>query len=134
MLSKKELRELMVFIEINLRKEFAKQHLSGNLINTLEFDETEDAVTLTIPARIYNFYQFQKNGVVIPRGNGSYASKLDRTGSEFVYYPPEGGRKFIKPHNHVGYVDKIINDAINQWLAEKANEYERISITDTTGE
>lgn len=129
--SKEDLRKLAMLFENNIKEEFATKHLSGNLMNSIEVIEGEDYFQIVIPAKIYNFYQFQKTGVVIPRGMGSYASKLDTQGSEFVLYPDKGGRIFKKPHNHIGYVDRIVEDSLDSWLTTLSSKYEEISRTDT---
>lgn len=129
-ISKKDLMDLATFIESSLKEEFANQHLSGNLVNTIEVEEGEDSVKVSIPARAYNMYQYQRNRVIIPNGRGSYASRLDTEGSEFFVYTNKG-RFFVKPHNHIGYVDKVINDSINAWIASLSGRYEKKSMTDT---
>lgn len=130
-LSKEDLRRLAMLIEQKIREEFDGKHLSGNILNTLEIIEGEDSFQIVIPARIYNFYEFSKRGVVVPRGSGSYASRLDTKGSEFVLYPKEGGRIFKKPHNHIGYIGKVVDDSLDDWLVELSSKYEEKSRTDT---
>lgn len=96
-----------------VRREFAKKHMSGNLAKTMHFHKTNNGYVVTIPAEIYNMYQYQMHGVIIPTGKGSYASRLDKEGSKFFIYDKKGGRRWIEPKNHIGYVDESIRKAIN---------------------
>lgn len=113
----KELEQLAILIIQKLREEFSIKHLSGNLINTIKIENIGDEIKIHIPAQTYNMLLYQTKGVVVHTSHGSYASKLDEIGSEFYSYPQgtrKGGKK-IKPHNHKGYIDKIINQAIREW-------------------
>lgn len=117
--SKKEaiLTSLSNIIIKNLQEEFSRKKLSGNLINTIQIEISSDGVSIHIPAKTYNMLRYQTEGVVIHDGRGSYASRLDTTGSEFYVYPnaQRKGAKLIKPHNHIGFVDKVINKSIREW-------------------
>lgn len=130
-IKKEDLRKLAMMFEANIKEEFSSQHLSGNLVNSIEVIEGEDYFQIIIPARIYNFYRFSKSGVIVPRGTGSYASKLDTQGSEFVLYPEKGGRIFKKPHNHIGYVNKVVDKSLDDWLITISSKFEEKSRTDT---
>lgn len=117
-MGEKELRMLSDIIMRKLKEEFSLKKLSGNLVNTITVEMLGDEIKINIPAQTYNMLLYQRKGVVVHTSNGSYASKLDETGSEFFVYP-EGTRKgshLIKPHNHKGYIDKIINSAIVEWM------------------
>lgn len=130
-ISKEELEDLAYCIKNALREEFADKHLSGNLLNTIKIEVVgDDKVNVIIPAEVYNFYRFFKDRVIIPRGGGSYASRLDKEGSSFVVYH-KGGRSFVKPHNHIGYVDRVINEALDQWLLNHKEKFEMKSRRET---
>lgn len=113
----KELEMLAQLIIEKLREEFAIKHLSGNLINTISVESVGDEIKIYIPAKTYNMLLFQRDGVIVHTSNGSYASKLDEEGSEFYTYPKgtRKGAKKVKPGNHRGYIDKVINRAISEW-------------------
>lgn len=116
-MGEKELRMLSDIIMRKLKEEFSVKKLSGNLINTITVEMLGDEIKINIPAQTYNMLLYQRKGVVVHTSNGSYASKLDETGSEFFVYP-EGTRKgshLIKPHNHKGYIERIISEAITEW-------------------
>ncbi len=116
-MGEKELRMLSEIIIRKLKEEFSLKKLSGNLVNTITVEMLGDEIKINIPAQTYNMLLYQRKGVVVHTSNGSYASKLNETGSEFFVYP-EGTRKgshLIKPHNHKGYIDKIIREAIAEW-------------------
>ena len=116
-LSKQEIERLGELIVEKLRIEFQDKHLSGNLANTIEIVRvSEDKIQVQIPAETYNMYQWFAHKVVVHNGRGSYASKLDETGSEFMVYD-KSGRHFAQPHNHKGYVDKAIKEAVQEWMA-----------------
>ena len=112
-----ELELLSNIIIRRLKEEFSIKKLSGNLINTITVEQGENDIKINIPAQTYNMLLYQSKGVVVHTSHGSYASKLDEEGSEFYVYP-EGTRKgsrLIKPHNHKGYINKVINEAIQEW-------------------
>lgn len=114
---KQMLDSLMAIIIKNLKEEFRIKHLSKNLINTIQIESYSDEIKIHIPAKTYNMLMYQTKGVVIHTSNGSYASKLDEVGSEFFLYP-NGTRKGsykIKPHNHKGYIERVINKSIQEW-------------------
>ena len=112
----------------NLKEEFSRKKLSGNLINTIEVEISSDEVKIHIPAKTYNMLLFQTKGVVVHTNNGSYASKLDEEGSSFMVYP-QGTRKGshrVNPRNHIGFIDRVINKSIREWrstLSEKNVKY-----------
>ena len=121
----KELEMLAKLIIEKLKEEFSVKHLSKNLINTLKIENLGDEIKIYIPAKTYNMLLFQREGVVVHTSNGSYASRLDETGSEFYVYPNKKtrkGAKRIAPHNHKGYVDKVINQAIREWSSMVGRE------------
>lgn len=111
------LTSLSNIIVKNLQEEFREKKLSGNLINTIQIEISADEVKIHIPAKTYDMLLFQAKGVVVHDGRGSYASKLDTTGSEFYIYPTmqKRGSFLIKPHNHIGYIERIINKSIREW-------------------
>lgn len=130
-LTQKDLRDFAFAIKNNIDQEFSNKYLTHNLVDTVQIVEGQDNIQVTIPAKIYNFYQYFKHGgVIIYRGGGSYASQLDRYGSEFVYYPETGGRVFIKPHNHIGYVDRVIDNSIVEWSSKILKKFNEMNITE----
>ena len=116
-MGEKELRILAEIILRKLKEEFAIKHLSGNLMNTISVEMLGDEIKINIPAQTYNMLLYQSKGVVVHTSHGSYASKLDEEGSNFMIYPNENrnGSYRIHPGNHKGYVDRIINSAIQEW-------------------
>lgn len=113
-----DLSALQRIIVDKLKEEFSLKKLSGNLKNTISVEATTNEIQIKIPAKTYNMLLYQTKGVVIHTSHGSYASKLDTVGSEFYAYSKNGRKNshLIKPHNHKGYIDRIINDAIREWL------------------
>ena len=112
---RKDAELLVKLIVKNIKEEFAIKHLSGNLARTIKVYRTGDnEFAIHIPAQTYNMLEFQKHGVVIYNGQGSYASKIDNQGSQFLIYPQEGrkGSFRIYPGNHQGYINKVINRSI----------------------
>ena len=120
-LTHQDLEELTFIILQKIQEEFDVKHLSGNLMNTIEVNNTDDSIQIIIPAKTYNMLLFQTKGVVVHTSNGSYASKLDEEGSSFNVYPhgTRKGAKRISPGNHKGYVDRIVNEAVSEWMARK---------------
>lgn len=115
----KQLEKLADLIVQKLKEEFSIKHLSENLINTIQIENIGDEIKIYIPAKTYNMLLYQSQGVIVHTSNGSYASRLDETGSEFYTYPQgtRKGAKRIAPHNHKGYIDKVINEAISEWMS-----------------
>lgn len=103
-----------------IKSEFAKKHMSGNLTGTMRYGKLKgDRYYVHIPAEVYNMYQYQMHGVIVPTGKGSYASQLDKEGSKFFVYDRRGGRRWIEPKNHIGYLDSSIRKAINVTFKKK---------------
>lgn len=113
--------KLANYIIEELKREFSVKHLSKNLINTVKVLDEGDEIRIEIPARTYNMLKYQKEGVVVYTSHGSYASRLDKEGSSFNIYPNSNrtGSFRLKTGNHIGYVDKIINNALQRFLAEE---------------
>jgi len=114
-----DLEQLALIIVKKIKEEFQSKHLSGNLANTVEIVNMDDKIQVIIPAKTYNMLTYQTKGVVI-HTHGSYAAKLDEEGSSFMAYPngTRKGSKRVKPGNHKGYVEKVINEAINEWMIQ----------------
>ena len=131
-ISNSDLRKLAFLIENKLKEEFSDKHLSGNLMNTIEIIETDDSFSISIPAKTYNMLLFQTKGVIV-HTKGSYASKLDTSGSEFFVYPTgtRKGSKKIYPKNHIGFVENVINSALEEWLQSISSDFKVKSRTDT---
>jgi len=118
--------QLLIFKEILLAKimdEFAIKHLSGNLMDTIEVEYGDGDIKVVIPAKTYNMLLYQTKGVIMHTSHGSYASKIDEEGTHFYVYP-HGTRKgavLVHPNNHKGWVDKVIKEAIRDWLSQLKN-------------
>ena len=126
-LSKEELESLADYIKVAIKNEFRDKHLSGNLMNTIAIEINSDsAIRVVIPAQTYNMLLFQQKHVIVHTSRGSYASKLDLEGSSFFVYPNKGrkGSYKVNPRNHIGYIDRVIDEAITNWLAKYKEKYE----------
>ena len=121
--------DLEFFAQILFKKiedEFSNKHLSGNLVRTLKIDRAQGIIRLEIPAPTYNMLLYQSKGVIVHYGgNKSYASKLDETGSEFYVYPfgTRKGSYLIKPHNHKDFVEKVIQEALQEFIIQQNNKF-----------
>lgn len=115
--TERDLEKLCELIINNLKEEFAFKHMSKNLIDTIKIENMGDTINIYIPAQTYNMLKFQHQGVVIHTSHGSYASKLDIVGSEFYIYPENkrSGAYKVKPHNHIGYIERCIKKSIEEW-------------------
>ena len=107
-----------------IKDDFEDKHLSKNLINSISVEKTADGISVIIPAEKYNMPLFIREGVVVHSGTGSYASKLNDTGS-VIRFPRSGpGRpKEKKVGNHIGYVDNAIHKAIETWRSMMEDKY-----------
>ena len=127
-MGEKELEMLAQIIVRKIKEEFSLKHLSGNLVNTITVEMLGDEIKINIPAQTYNMLKYQEKGVVIHTSHGSYASKLDEEGSSFMVYP-NGTRKGshrISPGNHKGYINKIINESIQEWKGFMGNKVKKV--------
>jgi hypothetical protein len=96
--------KLMRYIKEGIEESFGDKYITHNLINTITITTTETGFNLEIPAQMYDFKEWNRNRVVVPYGNGSYAQRVNKTGG------------FSKTHKN--YVEKAINKAIRRWLKE----------------
>ena len=120
-ISQRSLELLAQILVKNIQEEFEIKHMSGNLVNTIELIAEKDSVKIIIPAQTYNMLLYQTKGVVVHTNRGSYASKLDTQGSEFYIYP-YGTRKGsfkVSPHNHVGFVEQVIEKSLSEWASQR---------------
>lgn len=128
----KQTKNLIDYIYDNIKQEFEEKHLTGNLMKSMYITQDNEGYHLHIPAEIYDIEKFWKEGVVVKKNTGSYASKLDTEGSEFDLYwkDKETGKwkhKHMEPRNHKGFVDDAIDEAIrkvveeNQWQITREN-------------
>lgn len=128
--SKKDLQTLANLIYENIKADFEDKHLSGNLLNTIQVTNSDTGIKIEIPAEIYNMYLFFSKGVVVHTGKGSYASELNDKGSAFTAYSQKTGKRYrITPHNHIGYIDNAINNAITTWTNMMRNKYDIINVS-----
>lgn len=100
----KMLEQLQNIIIKNIKEEFAVKHLSRNLINTIKIEYGLDEIKIHIPAQIYDIGEYKSKKVVKYTGTGSYASSLDQ-----------------KSENHTGYINRIVDKSIKEWLALSGN-------------
>ena len=130
-LTHKDLEELAQIILEKLQEEFEVKHLSGNLMNTIEVQNYDDKIEIIIPAQVYDMLLFKNKGVIVHKGNGSYASQIDEEGSEILVNGGEGenGFKKVKTGNHKGYVDRIIKEAVNDWVGRQG-QYDYAKVTE----
>ena len=78
----------------------------------------------------YNIKLAEKKGVVVKTYHGSYAEKLNEVGSEFFVYPGynrKGSHK-ATPHNHIGFADNAVNNAIQVWTGMMKEKYKEINV------
>lgn len=131
--SYEEMEQLAHILVKKIKDEFSIKKLSGNLANTIEVHASDDKIEVVIPAQTYNMLLYQTKKVVLHTSHGSYASDLDENGSEFFVYPngTRKGSKKISPGNHKGFVDKVINEAIKEWLIAMGNKYREKRRIDT---
>jgi hypothetical protein len=116
-----ELERLAQLLVKYIKEDFSDKHMSQNLIETIQIVAEKGEVKIIIPAQTYNMLLYQRKGVVVHTSNGSYADKLNETGSEFFIYPNDTrqGSYKIAPHNHVGYIQRAINSALAEWTATR---------------
>lgn len=134
-LTRQDIEAFAECLQLAIKKEFAYKHLSKNLVNTVKISVNLDGgLSVEIPAETYNMYKYFKDKVVVPSGRGgSYASRLDEEGSAFMVYwstAHQSKRKKVEPRNHIGYIEKVVNDALSMWLVRLNNKYEIKAITD----
>ena len=98
------LEQLSYIIIKNIKEEFAIKHLSKNLISTLKVEYEKNTIKVHIPAQIYDIAEYKSKKVIKYTGKGSYASSLDK-----------------KSDNHTGYIDRIVNKSIKEWLSLTGN-------------
>lgn len=116
-ITQQHLEKLAKIIVDELKLEFST-HLSGNLINTISVVSLDGVVQIKIPAQVYDLEKYFDKKVIVHTGKGSYASSLDTKGSEFMVYDKKGQGYLKKPHNHKGFVNKIVDDSIQKWLKQ----------------
>lgn len=101
----KELKhELALMIKNEIEEEFKNIHLSRNLMETIEIEETDSGYDVVIPAYIYDIETWYKHGIVAYTSGKSYASQVDKTGGF-------SGK-------HKGYVERCIKRALDKWMAK----------------
>jgi hypothetical protein len=102
--------QLAECIQEALRDEFEFVHLSKNLINTMyiKIDETNNSVSVEIPAMKYNVKKFRETGVIKYYYKGSYAEAINKSGGF-------SGK-------HTDYIENCILKGIQKWLTQKGIE------------
>ena len=92
-------------IRKNINESFETFYITRNLVNTIKIKYDENFnFTISIPAQMYDFEQWNKKKVVVYTGKGSYAQLVDKKGG------------FSKKHKN--FVEKAIKKAIRQWMKE----------------
>lgn len=129
-ISEQDLIDFAYILKSKIQEEFEDKHLSGNLASTVRVVIAGDnKVHIEIPAESYKIYQYLMHGAIIPDGRGSYASELDEKGSAFYVYDRAGGRKFVEPRNHIGYLNRAVDAAISDWMAKMTGKFEEAKVT-----
>ena len=54
--------------------------LSQNLINTINVYQTDNGWAIDIPAECYDISLYNKKGIIVKTGKGSYAQSVDKSG------------------------------------------------------
>lgn len=129
-ISHKQLEDLAHIIIKNIKLEFDLKHLSGNLVNTLQVVNNQGNIQVIIPAPTYNMLLYQTQHIIVHDYRGSYASKLDTEGSNFMVYPygTRKGAYRAYPRNHINYVDDVIAQSLREWLGQ-LSQYQISQIT-----
>lgn len=130
--SDEDLNTLANLIIQKIKENFNNKYMSKNLVNTISIEKTNSGIAVVIPAQTYNMLLFQQKGVVVHTGHGSYANQLNEVGSEFYVYKGynKKGSKKVKPHNHKGYVDNAIKEAIQEWQGMIQEKYKIGKVTE----
>lgn len=105
-----DLLELAQLIVENIKLEFEKEYLSGNLVKTMYLENDENGIHIRIPAPRYNMKRFIEKGEIVYNNRGSYASELDIRGSVYWLY-----KKRYASGEHKDYVDRAIDKALEVW-------------------
>ena len=92
----------------NIKKEFEKVHLSGNLMETIFVNVIGNNVEIEIPANIYDLEKYLNEGVVIFTGEGSYASDVD------IYGGISG--------KHKGFFERCANQGVETYFKSQGKE------------
>lgn len=87
----------------HFQAEFGTIHLSRNLIDTIRVYPIKGGYEVKIPAQIYDIGLYRRTGAILYVGNASYASQVDKDGG------------FSGTHR--GYINRCINNAIQEWKA-----------------
>lgn len=101
-LAEDKARQLAVFIEEEIQKEFQNVHLTKNLMGTIRIFKLGDRWIIDIPAQRYDFKAYFEKGVIVPYSKGgSYAEQVNTKGG------------FSGTHKN--FVYRCINKAIDRW-------------------
>lgn len=113
-ITENELLDLTNKINNKLKNNFAKIHLSRNLMDTIEIKRTSYGYEIEIPAEMYDVKRYIDEGVIVYTGEGSYASEVNETG---------GFSKF-----HKNYVENAIIEGITEWISENKINVKKVSL------
>lgn len=110
-MSDTNLQSLANMVAEAVKDDFRRVHLSGNLMDTITVQKTEDGYRIEIPAQVYDMKLYQTRKVIVYKA-GSYASRLNDQGSEFFDYVHW---RWVMPRNHVGYADRAVHEGAEIW-------------------
>ena len=96
-------KKLALLIQEKIKQDFESVHLTGNLMNSIHIEQSGDSILINVDAPTYDISRFKKEGVIVYNGLGSYAQEVDDTGGF-------SGK-------HKDYIERAINDAINDWMS-----------------
>lgn len=107
------LLDLALEIKRFIEDDFSEIFLSGNLADTLKVGVLNNTtVYVDIPARMYDIEKFRQDKVVVyNKGDKSYADEVDRYGG----FSGE----------HVNYVERAINNALESWSQKHDIDFKR---------
>ena len=104
-------RYMKEYLELD---EYFETHLTYQLAKTTKITTFGENVSFLIPAPTYDAEEFIKRGVIVYDNKGSYANENDIDGGF-------SGK-------HVGYVERVIEYAIKNWVQYKGIDESEVEI------
>lgn len=95
-----------------IKEEFARIHLSGNLASNIKVIFESDKLRIEIPADTYNVWLYKNRGIVVYNGKGSYASEVDTKGGF-------SGK-------HTNFLNRCVIRAVEKFMAQLNINEERM--------
>lgn len=114
MFNDKQLMKLAELVQKYIKEDFEAVHLSGNLMETIKINRTATSIEIEVPAERYDIKRFNKEGVIVYTGNGSYAQAVDIWGG------------FSKTHKN--YIEDAIKQAVQEWLISENIRAREVSV------